>query len=431
MALSERKNVVCRGYRVDRWIFSVLFVVIIIAAGTSGVELDSASKATSYKFLLQDDPAQLFTMQQVTQNYLAGYGLLSRGLYSTVKNDKVADILCFGLSSFFFMPFTHEEGHRSILTARNIGSVSQPYFNKNGFAYVKGVHDETLQHFRDNDLPSYIRLHTAGLESDYLLTKRVETIGAFAFDDFRYYRWEYLIRKLTLAQYYLSGLLKAEIDEPEEENELERDIVGYDTYGAARHLFRPAMEFHRYTTYSELTGEERKFIKRSGYRSLLNALHPLVAGRENFAYKDNITWSAGAGYTMAPFGDFIDETFWASYKKKYNVMLYLRQFQNYDAWFPAVGAGLIRYQPIERLSIDCSGHFWRQPENFAFRTSSAFSGGAFDLDLSWFMLYEGDDAVKRGASVDLGFLYKTDGFMPEIMFLEEQFVFRIGTTLRL
>lgn len=394
-------------------------------------EPDSAHAPTSYRFLLQDDPAQLFTMQQVTQNYLSGYGLLSRGLYSTVKNNKVADIMSFGLSCFFFMPFTHEEGHRSILTAHNIGSVSQPYFNKHGFAYVKGVSDLSLQHLRDTNLPTFIRLGTAGLESDYMLTKRVETIGAFGFDDFRYYRWEYLVRKLAILQYYVAGLLKTEVDEPEEYNELERDIVGYDTYGAARHLFRPAMEFHRYTTYSELTGEEKTFVKRSGYRSLLNVMHPLVAGREKFVYKNNITWNAGAGYTMAPFGDFIDETIWASWKNRYNVMLYLRQFQNYETWFPAFGAGIYRYQPLERLSVDCSGHFWRQPEKLAFRTDAGFTGGAFDLELSWFMLYAGDDAVKRGVSVDLGFLYKTDGFMPEIMFLEEQFVFRIGTTLRL
>ena len=57
--------------------------------------------------------------------------------------------------------------------------------NKYGAAYVKGVTDQTLQNIRDDDLPTFIRLHTGGLESDYMLTKRVEALGSFEQDDFR------------------------------------------------------------------------------------------------------------------------------------------------------------------------------------------------------------------------------------------------------
>ncbi|MCP4551429.1 MAG: hypothetical protein GY834_05190 [Bacteroidetes bacterium] len=195
---------------------------------------DSIKETTDYSFIIQDSPAQLFTMRQFNQSYLSGYRLFAKGLYSASKNDMIADMVQVGLQALFFMPLTHEEGHRSILTANNIGSISQPFFNKNGAAYVKGVTDQTLQSLRDNDLPTYIRLHSGGLESDYMLTKRMESIGSFEQDDFKNYKLEYWMRKLVILQYYVTGLFKYEVDLEEEQNELDRDIVGYDTYGCSK-----------------------------------------------------------------------------------------------------------------------------------------------------------------------------------------------------
>ena len=46
--------------------------------------------------------------------------------------------------SLITIPLTHEEGHRAVLTTNHIGSVSNPFFNENLAAYVKGVSDQTL-----------------------------------------------------------------------------------------------------------------------------------------------------------------------------------------------------------------------------------------------------------------------------------------------
>ncbi|MCK5029577.1 MAG: hypothetical protein KAR57_08080, partial [Bacteroidales bacterium] len=320
-------------------------------------------------------------------------------------------------------------GHRSILTGNNIGSVSQPYFNKYGAAYVKGVTDLTLQNLRDNDLPTYIRLHTGGLESDYMLTKRVESIGSFEQDDFRNYKCEYWIRKLAILQYYIPGLFKFEIDLDEEANELERDIVGHDLYGAARHLYRPTMDFYRYTRYEDLISEERGFINRLGYRSLLNLLNPLIIGRGNFKLNETTKFNVGMGYTMSPFGDFIDENIWVKHRSL-NIGLYARQFQNRNSWFNGFGISLNEYQLIERLSISLSGHFWQQPINYDFNTSYFFTGGAIDTDLRYWFLNNRDNGI-CGFSIDFGLIYKTKGFLPEELNFDEHFGVRIGTSLRL
>jgi hypothetical protein len=411
---------------------NALSLLLLLISMTFAVpQDDSLGHPVDYQFLLQDAPAQIFTMQQVNQSYVSAVRLFSRATYSLIDNARIAELLQLGGLCFYFMTFTHEEGHRSILTKENIGSISVPYFNKSGAAYVKGVTDRTLQNLRDRNLPEYIRLHTAGLESDFMLTKRIETIGAFGMDTYQFYKLEYLIRKLAILQYYIPGLLKYEIGLKEEKNELERDIVGFDTYGAVRHLFRPTMEFYRYTGYADLTKEEKTFIKRTGYRSLLNLLHPLVIGKERFKLTDHISGTAGAGYTMAPFGDFIDEQVWATFNDEIHVYFYARQFQNRRNWFGGCGGGVLGYSPINCLSIDVQGHFWQQPDKMQFNTDASIVGGAADCALSYFFLYGKQANVKKGVSVDLGFIYKTDGFLPEAMFLDEHIGFRIGTTLRL
>ena len=390
---------------------------------------DTLREFTDYSLIIQDSPSQLFTMRQVNQSYLSGYRLFAKGLYTVSKNDYVADLLQIGLQSIFFLPFTHEEGHRSILTVNNIGSISQPYFNKYGAAYVKGVTDQTLQNLRDNDLPTYIRLHSGGLESDYMLTKRMETIGSFEKDDFKYYKWEYWLRKLGILQYYLTGLFGFEIDLEEEKNELERDIVGYDTYGAARHLYRPDMDFYRYTKYEDLTGEEKKYVQRMGYRSLLNLLNPLMIGKGNFKAGEDLSYNIGMGYTMSPFGDFIDENIWIKYKN-FNIHGYARQFQNRNNWFHGFGLGLIDLKLHNRIYSNISGHFWNQPKDYDFNTNESFSGGAIDMDLKYFF-FNNRGTWLKGFSLNLGMIYKTEGFLPEELYFEEHFGLRAGTTIRL
>ncbi len=408
---------------------SFLLAILLFCSSVVRAQTDTSKAPIDYSFVLQDSPAKLFTMRQVNQSYLSGYRLFARGLNSAVDNERVSDFIQLGLEVVFLMPLTHEEGHRSILTVNNIGSISQPYFNEHGAAYVVGVTDQTLKQLRDTDLPTYIRLHTAGLESDYMLTRRMEAIGSFDQDDFQYFKWEYWTRKLGILQYFVTGLFKYDIDTEEEANELERDIVGHDIYGATRHLYRPDMEFYRYTRYGDLTAEERDFVQRLGYRSLLNLLNPLLIGKSNFALSATMSINGGLGYAMAPFGDFIDENVWFNYRNVH-VGFYARQFQNRDHWFNGFGLSLSHYQIFEPLFISLAGHFWQQPDQLNFDTAKSFTGGAIDTELSYFFAGKGGRWLDA-FSINLGLLYKTKGFLPEELYLNEHFGIRFGTTLRL
>ena len=407
--------------------FLLFLLFLLQSAGAYSQATDSAAKAIRhYPLIIQDSPSKLFTMRQFSQNYLSGYRLMVRGLNSTITKPYYSDLIQLGMQAFFLMPLTHEEGHRSILTAKGIGSVSQPFFNSQGAAYVNGVTDNVLKNLRDSDFPTYIRLHTAGLESDYMLTLREETIASFEQDDFSNFRIEYWVRKIAIMQYYLIGLIKYDMDLKEESNELNRDIVGLDTYSAARHLFRPTMDFRRYTRYNELAGDEKRFLRRVGYRSLLNLVNPLMVGRPNFKINETTRLNAGMGYTMAPFGDFIDENVWVKHRNT-NLHVYFRQFQNKATWFPACGAGLYDVKLMKQLRCDVVGHFWSQPKELDFNTSKSFSGGAIDAALRY-MLFP-DLGKVQAISIDLGVMAKTKGFLPEEVNMEKGVSMRFGLSL--
>jgi hypothetical protein len=382
-----------------------------------------------YSFIIQDSPSVLFTMRQFNQNYISAYRLFTRELNDVAKDEHISDLVQLGLQALFLAPLTHEEGHRSVLTALNIGSVSQPYFNSQGTAYVKGVTDATLRDLRDNDLPAFIRLHEAGLESDYLIAWKLEETGSFGFDNFKNYRWEYWSRKASILQYYLLGIVGYEADYKEESNELDRDIVGFDTYGAVRHLFRPHMDYYRYTSYDQLTRDEKKFVHRMGYRSLLNLINPLMLGKNGFRLSDNSRLNAGMGYTMAPFGDFIEEDFYLATKKNF-IGFYMRQYQNKTNWFNAFGASLVNFPVMSRLYADIYGHFWQQPAGLDFNTADHFNGGAIDLNLRYFF-FTRKNIFLKGFSLDLGGIYKSRGFLPGELFLGEHAGLRFGTSVLL
>ncbi|MDD2277926.1 MAG: hypothetical protein PHS05_02565 [Bacteroidales bacterium] len=377
-------------------------------------------------FIFVDNPARLFTMRQFRQNYLGTYLLVANSAYETFKF-LPASYFVLGVSTILGMPLTHEEGHRSILTYKNIGSISRPYFNSKGAAYVQGVTDNSLIELRDNDLPNYIRLHTAGLESDYMLAHKIESYMVFSPHNQKLLYIEYLMRKLSLLQYYLTGLFKYDFDLVEETDELKRDIVGHDVYGAVKHIHRPNEEFIRYNQYVDLTKEEKSMIKRIGWRSLFNLASPFLFFKNGFSISQNVKYNLSLGYTMSPFGDFIDQYIWLSIKEQ-NFMLYFRQHQNKENWFPAAGVGIYDLPLGKRFRTDANIHVWNQPKGLSFTETIGFWGGAFDISLRYLITPNFGERLKR-ISFDIGILAKTKGFMPEEMEMDKSIGGRFGMSL--
>jgi len=382
-----------------------------------------------YPFIIIDSPPRLFTMRQVDQDYLSGYRLLAR---ATNTHMKPADsFLVQGISCLFLLKtMTHEEGHRAILTGEGIESVSHPFFFSERAGYVDGVTDQALKNLRDTKFPTFVRLHTAGFESDYMLATREEALLSFEDERYKNLMVDYLFRKAALLIYFTEGIFKRDSDGPEEANELQRDIVGNDLYGVIRHLFRPTMEYRRYTRYSDLTDEEHQYLRRVQWRTFLNLANANVIGIRNFRLAGNVKANFGLGHCMGPFGDFVDQKIWLAYRQKLNVSLYLREFENRDHWFFGAGGGIDRYPLTRRLSVSAVVHYWRQPLNLSFNAVTGKSGGAVDVSGSYRLMVRQKSSLKY-LSLDMGLIGKSAGFLPEETALDRHVGLRFGLSFGL
>ncbi|MDR3188502.1 MAG: hypothetical protein LBT94_04875 [Prevotellaceae bacterium] len=388
-----------------------------------------------YPFIIVDAPAKLRTMRQSNENFLSAYRIgartLGEALPDTVnlgfaKRSKLQTlVLAEALSELLLYPITHEEGHRSILTAEGIGSTSAPFFDLSGVAYVNGVTDATLQHLRDTKFPTYIRLHTAGNESDYMLALRSNALMTWDKETNGVLLIDYLFRKVSVTFYHIFSY-EISFREPHISNELERDIVGHDVLSAIRHLHRPDMEFTRFTNPDDLTDEEKAFHKRVRNRALINMIDPMIFLKRGFTLKSGAKLNFAGGYAMAPFGDFIDEHFWLA-SGKLNAHFYLREFENRSTWFPAAGAEFANIPLANRWIADVGLHGWQQPQNLDFNTTQGQWGGAIDAMLKYRFFTSGKNGM--GLSLNLGVTAKTQGFLPEEVAMGSHIGGRLGVSI--
>jgi len=382
-----------------------------------------------YPFIVVDSPPRFFTMRQVDQDYLSGYRLFANST-NTHLNPAVSYLIQ-GVSCILLLKtMTHEEGHRAILTGEGIDSTSHPFLFSERAGYVDGVTDQTLKNLRDTKFPTFIRLHTAGFESDYMLATREETLLSFEDESYRNLMVEYFFRKAALLVYFTEGLFKRDSDGAEEADELKRDIVGNDLYGVIRHLHRPTMEYHRYTRYADLTDEEHRYLQRVQWRTFLNLANANLIGIRDFHLTDGLRANFGLGHCMGPFGDFIDEKFWLAHGQKLKVNGYLREFENRSHWFFGMGAGIVEHPVTRRLSVTAMAHYWKQPLDLSFNSATGKSGGALDVSGSYKVIVAQKSCVKY-LSVDVGMICKTVGFLPEETSLDKHFGLRFGLSFGL
>jgi hypothetical protein len=133
---------------------------------------------------------------------------------------------------------------------------------------------------------------------------------------------------------------------------------------------------------------------------------------------------------MCPFGDFIDENVWITYRKKLLLETYIREYQNNQRCFMAGGIGIKDYPIGDRFISSVNLHVWNQPENLGFNDSRGKFGGAVEWVGRYFFV-SGKRKQNSAVSLDLGLIYKTSGYLPEEIVMQEHFGIRFGTSIAL
>lgn len=392
----------------------------------------SVAQTKIYNYNLYDGNGYMTTMSQSNDLMLNSLRLVGNEMdyYSLSRtNQKIYFNIQTLLTAFLGQAITHEEGHRSVLSELGIGSVSKPFFDKNLVAKVTGLTDETLINLRNTDFSNFIRLHTAGLESDYAYLRKEDHLFNFNEEDYGTIYGDYFARKLGSQFYYLTLLLKTKVEIKEQDDkELDRDIVGHDIYGMIRHLHRPEMEFYRYTNYNQLTYEEQKYAKKIGYLSLFNLLNPNIWRGKKIQLSESTLAIPSFSFSLAPFGYFIEENMSLLINNKLKLSPYLRQYFNKDNMFLSFGIGLHNYTfKNEKFILNSNLDLWNQPRDLKFETSTKELG--FSIKNSFGIQFSKWRENKNKAYCNIGVSYKTNGFVPESPSLNDDFRFHLGLVL--
>jgi hypothetical protein len=389
----------------------------------------SPGAVPAYPFLLLDSPPHYFTMREIDLNYVTGYRLFASYLNAHTR-PAVSFLLQSTACLVLLKTMTHEEAHQSVLTAEGIDAGSRFFLFMPRSGFVDGVTDATLEHLRDTKFPTFLRLHTAGFESDFMIAWREEGLLSFGQEPYRNLAVDYLLRKFALVFYFTEGYFRRNSDAAEEPNELDRDVVGNDLYSAIRHLYRPDMPYYRYTRFQDLTDEEHQYLDRVQKRTFLNLANVNIAGLSGFKLRDDLRANVAMAHCMGPFGDFIDERFWLAWRNRWHVSGYVREFENQDHWFMGGGAGVEDIVVRRRLTASATLHYWKQPADLSFTSGTGKSGGAVDLAARYRVVSRPGGGVSSW-SIDVGVLGKTAGFLPEEMALDAHVGVRLGITLGL
>lgn len=385
-----------------------------------------------YNFNLYDGKDYLFTMNQSNNLMLNSIRYIGGSIHDKSLSEKGKKIYFNGLALFTALlgqSITHEEGHRSVLSELGIGSINDPIFDKHLVAKVTGISDQTLMSLRDNNLPNYIRLHTAGLESDFAYLKKSDAYFNFNEEEYSVLYPDYLMRKVGTQFYYLTNLfsMKSGIKESDDP-ELKRDIVGHDLYGMIRHLHRPTMEFYRYTERNDLTTDEKSYAKRMAYMSFLNFLNPNIWKEGNYNLFKDLKANFSVNYSLAPFGDFVEQNAYLTIKDKYKINPYFRQYFNKSYTFLAGGINLHNYAfHSDKFLLNSSLDFWNQPKNLEFRNKEAVLGFGIKTELA--VKFSNWNSNTKSAYFNIGASYKSNGFIPEAPSLKEDFRILMGVVL--
>lgn len=404
----------------------ILLVILLVSTLNYSQE-----KNKFYNFSMSDGKSYLSTMNQSNDLMLNSSRYIGNEINIKDLSEREKKIYRFSTSLFtalFGQAITHEYGHQSVLNELGIGSISKPFVDKNLVAKVTGVTDATLINLRNTDLSNYIRLHTAGLESDYAYLKKSDAFFNFNEEQFNVLYPDYLMRKLGVGFYHLSYLISSPDIKETDDAELNRDIVGHDIFGMVRHLNRPEMSFYRYTEWTDLTNDEQSYIKRMGYLSLLNFLNPNIWKGKGYKLTENTTGNFSVNYSLAPFGDFVEQNAYLTIKNKYKINPYFRQYFNKSYTFLAGGINLHNYCfNNDKFILNSSLDFWNQPKNLDFNTNKNEFGFGVKSDLG--LRFTQWNQEKKSAYFNIGVSYKSNGFVPEAPSLKEDFRINFGFIL--
>ena len=347
-----------------------------------------------------------------------------------------------GLALPFGDVWLHEEFHRAVMGNRGIDSYNdvydfQPFADAIAVSHVK---DEDLIRLKRDHPADQVRLNAAGAEGELALVQRLQKQHFFG-GSRAWHTPLYLLVKVGSYGYIASGVddkINADTDEMNAEDGADvdkRDFTGHDFVAWMYDLSRPdepyssrgvhpsGVGINRYRRPSDLTPDERSFLKKQGNLALINFLDPNLVNFDEFRTTVSgrpLAWNITASHFLTSFGYTIDANLFLRTETR-KMFIVLHAYQNNEQTFPGAEVELIDHELRvmgKDLRISPRISLWLQPENQRFRQSEGIAGGLAAVRVAMPL------RDRYGAFVEIE--GKTDGWVAGNVSLDSDLSLRFG-----
>lgn len=330
---------------------------------------------------------------------------------------KAATVGAIGVFNVFhlFIPtglaWQHQEAHRAILGYHDIDSYNQTYefrlFQMR--QATMRVLDQDLVDFKAEDPYAFNRNRGAGHEG------QIEMMNLMKKDAFVYGTPGYRdVVPYFLNTYVIISFLnewkqddydeKIDIRNSEELTPPERDISGVEFTPWVYDLFRPDEPYDqrgenggvheygagidRYIGNTDLTQEEKDYLKKQSGLVWINALSPTLFGFPRFKGKNPFNhrpmyWNVNFIHNLTGFGYVIDGSAFFQ-QDKWNLFFTVHNYFAQDIYGIGLEAEVFRYPAMpDKLFLSGTTTAWLQPEDHSFYATKLEPGAQLRFDVSY------------------------------------------------
>ena len=426
-------------------------------------------------FPLLDFPFQIHTMDAMGYGFFNTYTSLSMNqslaltanIYSAIhygarqlsklnggqyENGALVAVTVGGLTAFSYNlpfgghPWLSREFARSILSRHGVPSENgeMNIFSSN---FVSGFTDNELSHLKETAPYDFIRAHVGGIEASLLLSDKIQR--GYFFHNTDSLSW---ISALLASVYSIGPAITFFLDDAasmnksiattykdeEGSDQRERDLAFHQTVSWVYELFRPHEAYDargkhpsgdgsvaRYITIDQLTDDEKNYLSKQAYLSMLNFVSPMTIGIRSISLGAS-GWEGNFAlrHFLTSFGSDISATVFLQ-NKPLNMVFTLHNYQNYESYFPALEAELIDF-PVSfgrnEFFLSPRVMVGVQPKGQEFKTSSVEFFGLFGLNLSY--------KVTQNIFPYINATAKTDGWVAGNEYLSSNVSIQIGSSIR-
>jgi len=377
--------------------------------------------------------------------YQFSHNLIERNISSRFW--RRTSIVLFDVFSLYFPPgdaWLHEEAHRAVMGQYGIDSYNEvydiPLFSET--IAVSDVTDEELIGLKRDHPADMVRLHSAGIESQYELVLKLEKDQFFSHSP----TWDQPLIWLNYLNNFAylatcasneSNSITNDILNAEDQDVSNRDFTGLDCNAWVYDLFRPNEAYtdrgvhpsgvgvDRYIRYSDLTSEEQDYLKTQVKLSLLNFIDPFLFGVKSlddyFGTPNNDwRWNATIRHHITPFGNNIGVNVFMK-KETTNLFWTLNYYSNKNNRFMGLDASALRYPfQIKNLSLQSSlrASVWLQPKDQSFYAN--------EKSLGYLISVKSYYSITKNFELFLELMNKQSGWVPSEVSLDSETAGRLG-----